>query len=288
MCAAPSLIFLWLMVFLRVARIKHGIRRELNARHAERERIARDLHDTLFQGIQAVLLRLQEWESAAEIPEGRRREIAESILVTRASVLDGRERLLTLRHPPTPTTELSELLARAAREECTTMGISVTVGGSPRPLLSEPCRQVVDIAREAIRNACRHAGANIIALDIDYRPRSLRVRITDDGRGIDPEVLEQGERAGHFGLVGMRERAAQLSAAFSVGAAVPTGTCVTVTVPGRVAFADVPRWPWQLPLLARRWLHAFRKSGHDCTRITTCPDGLPLARAKTGDRSSSK
>jgi signal transduction histidine kinase len=104
---------------------------------------------------------------------------------------------------------------------------------------------LVDIAREAIRNAHQHARASRVAMRVDYRNSSLRLQIVDDGCGIDPAVLKAGERRGHFGLVGMRERAAQLGARFSVERNGVNGTRVTVIAPAGVVFEGRWRWPWR-------------------------------------------
>jgi signal transduction histidine kinase len=222
------------------------IRQSMDARHAERERIARDLHDTLLQGIQALLFRLQIWASDPAIPEERRSEIATVVTQAREIVMEGRDRILTLRKgDPEPRDLLESLRAIGVRESFGQVAtFQIVARGKPRPLLAETCQQLIDIGREAIRNAHRHAGANSVAMTVDYRNRSLRLRIADDGRGIDPEILELGYRHGHFGLVGMRERAAQLGARFRIESNGRDGTRITVIVPSGIAFVGSWKWPW--------------------------------------------
>ncbi len=215
--------------------------------HAERERIARDLHDTLLQGIQALLFRLQIWASDPAIPPERRGEIATVVTQAREIVMEGRDRIMSLRGAGPRSQDLLESLAAIGGRESAgqVATFEITASGTPRPLLAATCQQLIDIGREAIRNAHRHSGASRVGMTVDYRNSSLRLHIVDDGRGIDPDILRAGHRRGHFGLLGMRERAAQLGARFRIESNAGAGTRITVTVPGGVAFARRWRWPWR-------------------------------------------
>jgi signal transduction histidine kinase/ligand-binding sensor domain-containing protein len=247
LCLGFLLVLAWLLLLLRLDQVKGRIRQRLNERHAERERIARDLHDTLLQGIQALLFRLQLWASDTDIPDGRRNEIAAVVIQARAIVVEGRERILTLRGVVPECQDLVDSLAELGGKESAgqTARFEITASGQRRRLFAEACQQLIDIAREALRNAHCHARASLVALTVDYQDTSLRLRIADDGRGIDPQILAAGERSGHFGLVGMRERAAELGARFCVESDGALGTRITVTVPGGVVFENYWRWPWQ-------------------------------------------
>jgi signal transduction histidine kinase len=238
---------IWLVLRYRVGRLKNLMRQRMHARHAERERIARDLHDTLLQGMQALLFRLQIWASDPGIARERREEIAAVVVQARAIVVEGRDRLLALRGAGPECQDLLESLTEVASTESTgkLARFEISTSGKRRPLLAEACRQLVDIAREAIRNAHQHARASLVAMSVDYRNTSLRLRIVDDGCGIDPAEVKAAERRGHFGLVGMRERAAQLGARFRVERFGANGTRVTVVAPAGVVFEDRWRWPWQ-------------------------------------------
>jgi len=246
-CAAVLLVLAWLMLLMRVEQVKRRVRERLDERHAERERIARDLHDTLLQGIQALLFRLQFWAADTGIASERREEIAAVVVQVRAIVVEGRDRILALRSTASSCQDLFESLVEVGNTESAGQGarFEITANGKRRLLFSEACEQLVDIAREAVRNAHRHARASLVAVTVDYRNTSLRLRILDDGRGIDRQVLAAGRRHDHFGLVGMRERAAQLGARFSLESNDGTGTCITVTVPASIAFENHWRWPWQ-------------------------------------------
>lgn len=246
-CLGALLGLTWLLFRLRMEQVKILMRQRLAARHAERERIARDLHDTLLQGIQALLFRLQIWASDPRIATERRDEIAAVVVQARAIVVEGRDRLMTLRGGDPECQDLLDSLTAVASTESTGRAarFAISSSGKRRPLLAEACRQLVDIAREAIRNAHQHARASLVAMSVDYRNGSLRLQIVDDGCGIDPAIVKAGERCGHFGLVGMRERAAQLGARFSVERNGTNGTRVIVVAPAGVVFQGRWRWPWR-------------------------------------------
>ena len=247
LCVTVPLVLAWLMLLMRVEQVKSRVRERLEERHAERERIARDLHDTLLQGIQALLFRLQIWAADTSIASERREEIAAVVVQARAIVVEGRDRIIALRSPASGCQDLFESLTQIGDTESAGQAarFELTANGERRLLSPEACQQLVDIAREAVRNAHRHACASLVAMSVDYHNTSLRLRIVDDGQGIDPQVLAAGQRRDHFGLVGMRERAAQLGARFSLESNDGTGTCITVTVPASVAFENQRRWPWQ-------------------------------------------
>jgi signal transduction histidine kinase len=96
------------------------------------------------------------------------------------------------------------------------------------------------IACEAVRNAFRHAQAGRIAVEIRYERRQLRVRVLDDGKGIDQKVLSGGGRSGHFGLAGMQERAKLVGGKLAVLSRLDSGTEVELTIPATFAYAKSP------------------------------------------------
>jgi len=243
-CVVAAVAILWLVSRYRVERVKALLRQRMYARHAERERIARDLHDTLLQGIQALLFRLRLWESDPTIAPERRSEIAAVAVQANAIVLEGRDRLLSLRATGPQHEDLLESLTEVASTESAgkETRVEISMRGEQRLLLTEASRQLVDIAREAVRNAHQHARASLVAMTVDYRRSSLRLQIVDDGCGIDPTALNVDTRPGHFGLVGMRERAHQLRARFRIERNGARGTSIIVVAPARVVFAGHRRW----------------------------------------------
>lgn len=232
---------------VRLEQVQRRYRHGMDERHAERERIARDLHDTLLQAVQALLFRLQLWEDDEDIPESHRAEISALVTQARAIVVAGRDRIVMLRRTDAEPGDLTEALAAIEGQGCAGDGIcfQVSIEGKRRPLALEAHEQLVDIAREAVRNAYRHAHASYVAVKVEYRRGSLRMSVTDDGCGIDLVALAQRGKTRHFGLTGMRERAKQLGASFWVGADGGAGTRIIVVVPARTAYRDTFNWSWQ-------------------------------------------
>jgi len=104
--------------------------------------------------------------------------------------------------------------------------------------------EVYGIAREAIRNAFRHAEAKSIEAEVVYGD-SLRVRIRDDGKGIDPAVMQERRRSGHYGIPGMRERAERISGKLEVWTGAGAGTEIQLSIPGNVAFSKSGALPFR-------------------------------------------
>jgi signal transduction histidine kinase len=115
----------------------------------------------------------------------------------------------------------------------------VMVEGRARPMHPGICDEICRIGREALANAFQHSGASHIEVELEYADKQLRVRVRDDGRGIDPQILRSG-RDGHWGLSGMRERAERMGARFKVWGRDAGGTEVELSVPSHVAFRSEP------------------------------------------------
>lgn len=151
---------------------------------------------------------------------------------------EGRNAVQGLRSPAAGVHDLE----RAFSGVCEELGVDGTVDyrvrveGTSRALSPLIRDEVYRIGREAVVNALRHAGARTMEVDVEYTSKVLRIVVRDDGRGIDAQVLKSGTE-GHWGLVGMRERAARIGAQFKVWSKVGAGTDVELSVPASVAFA---------------------------------------------------
>ena len=229
----------------------------LEARVAERMRIAREMHDTLLQSLNGLILRFQ----AARNMLPRRPEDAIRILdsaLTRAdqAIAESRDAIQGLRSAPVAPIDLADLLTAMGQEladsqeaSCDSPAFCVKVEGQ-RQTLSPPLQdEIYRIGREALRNAFLHAGARHIEARILYDEHLLRLRIRDDGKGIAPKVLEEGGRAGHWGLIGIRERAKRMGAELDFWSEPGTGTEVQLTVPASVAYEPSPADPGWNPVL---------------------------------------
>jgi signal transduction histidine kinase len=157
---------------------------------------------------------------------------------------EGRDRVRNLRASPA-SGDLPDVLAATAERLRLdpAIEIKVQVDGARRPLHSVVFDEVVAIASEALFNAFTHAHAEHVAVEVRYEPNQLVVRVHDDGVGIERQVLERG-REGHFGLTGMRERAAKIRGQLSIRSSPGTGADVTIAAPAGVAYSRPGRrWP---------------------------------------------
>ena len=224
--------------------VRRMVELRLEARVSERTRIARDLHDTLLQSFQGVLLRFQ----AATIvlpdrPTEAKQALEHAIDEAAQAITEGRDAVQNLRSASGSADDLAvaigslgkELTAISPDRTTTPAAIDVSVEGTARNLHPLVRDEVYRIAGEAVRNAFRHANARRIEVEIRYDERRLRVRVRDDGRGIQPAVLE-GDRPGHFGLPGMRERAEVIGGRLNVWSEGGLGTEIELTITAGAAY----------------------------------------------------
>jgi signal transduction histidine kinase/ligand-binding sensor domain-containing protein len=245
---AAALAVLWLLYLMRLRQVRAHTRLLLEERHQERERIARELHDTLLQGIHGLMLRFQA--ATEDIPEGLPARAAMEQALDRADAIlvEGRDRVKDLRTPKEELAELSRALTRVGEElaqEHPASGFHLTVEGAPRVLAPLVCDEAFRIGREALVNAFQHAGARRVEVKLTYAPDGLLLRVRDDGRGIDAAVLRAGGRPGHWGLSGMRERARKLEARLELRSRDGEGTEVELRVPAVTAYRHGPKRTWR-------------------------------------------
>jgi signal transduction histidine kinase/ligand-binding sensor domain-containing protein len=235
---------LWGAWQLRLRQLGRQLEMTLDARVAERTRIARDLHDTLLQDFQGVLLLFDR--SLRLLPEqpGEAKQRLETALqqAVRATTV-ARNAVQGLRlfdEEDDLVRSLTTIRDEFAADEANRTPVDVVVDGTPRPLKPIVHAEVCRIADEAVRNAHRHAAARQITLEIGFDARQFRLRVRDDGRGIDEQMIRNRPPAGHFGLQGMRERAELMGGRLEVWSKTDSGTQIQVTVPATAAYADSP------------------------------------------------
>ncbi len=219
---------------------------ELETRVHERTRIARELHDTLLQSFHGLLLRFQTvYSLLPSRPDEAREKLEKAINAASQAIIEGRDAVQALR---SSTAEINDLAAAiktfgeefTARESSSiSPAFRVEVEGKPRNLHPARREEVHRIAAEALGNAFRHAQARNIEVEIRYEERQFRLRIRDDGKGIDPEVLSAGRREGHFGLHGMKERAEIADGKLEIWSRGGSGTEIELTIPATSAYTAV-------------------------------------------------
>jgi signal transduction histidine kinase/ligand-binding sensor domain-containing protein len=226
---------------LRVARVRVQTRRLLEARLSERERIARDLHDTLLQEVQGLIWRFQA--ATNSIPRDQpARQMMEQSLDRADKVLEAsRDRVKDLRPIVSEVADLTRALAAEGEQlaQHHSAKFRVSVQGGPRELHPTVRDEGFLIAREAITNAFRHSDAKQIEVEVTYGDAALNIRIRDDGTGISASVLEAGGKPGHFGLVGMRERAKKLGGELEIWSKPEAGTEINLQVPAQAAYRSL-------------------------------------------------
>jgi signal transduction histidine kinase/ligand-binding sensor domain-containing protein len=230
---------------LRVLSLTRQMNMRFEERLAERTRIARELHDTLLQSFQGLLLRFQAASNL--LPEGPAKQRLDSAIDQAAqAITEGRDAVQQLRSSTVVTNDLAwavgalgEQLAADETNQNST-AFRVAVEGTPRNLHPILRDEVYRIAGEALRNAFRHGQARRIEVEIRYDERQLRLRVRDDGKGIDAKVLNEEGRPGHWGLPGMHERAKLVGGKLAVWSELDSGTEVELTVPASTAYATSP------------------------------------------------
>ena len=223
------------------------IKVRLEERVAERERIARDLHDTLLQSFQGSLFEVQAARNLfPRLPAEAMRSLDEAIRSADAAIAEGRDAIRDLRSGSAAPNDLAHLLAAAGQEllavaaNSGSPAFAVTVEGQPREIKAVLQDELYRTGREILRNAFRHAQAKKIEVELRYDAQELRVRFRDDGIGIDPKVLNEGALAGHWGLPGVRERAKLVGAQLDFWSQAGAGTEVQLTVPASIAYLKSP------------------------------------------------
>jgi signal transduction histidine kinase/ligand-binding sensor domain-containing protein len=240
LCVAASLALLWALYLRRVRQLRRQFNMALEARVAERTRIARALHDTLLQSFHGLLLRFQTVrELFANRPADAMKLLEDTIDQAAEAITEGRDAVQGLR-AATDTTDLAAAI-RTVGEEIAAENdgheiLRVEVQGAPRSLHPILRDEIFRIAGEALRNAFGHAEAKQIEVELHYGERHLGLRVRDDGKGIDPAVLSEGGREGHFGMHGMRERATLIGGKLTVWSALGSGTEVELNVPASHAY----------------------------------------------------
>ena len=237
LCAILLLLLAWVGYQLRIRLLHRQFEMTLDARVAERTRIARDLHDTLLQSFHGLLLRFQTASNLLpDRPAESKQVLASAIDQAAEAITEGRDAVQGLRSSATEMNDLAESIRalgeELANENSAEAVLRVEVQGTPRALHPIVRDEVFRIAGEALRNAFRHAAAKQIEVELRYDVRQLRVRVRDDGKGIDPEVLRAEGREGHFGLGGMRERAKLAGGKLTVWSGLDAGTEVELSIPG--------------------------------------------------------
>ena len=236
-CVLIALALVWLIYHLRLRQQTARLRAGMEARQQERERIARDLHDTLLQSTQGLILSFQSVARQLSSDSPVRKRLERSLEIADQTLTEGRDRVKGLRTRDDLADALAQVVMLAgangdSNSDAPDSPVTrLHVKGTARPLRPTAADEIVLILREALLNAIRHSQAGEIVVEIDYRPAALHASVRDDGTGIEAPVLQAGMKPGHWGLQGMHERARQLGGSLQVISDPRSGTCIELTVP---------------------------------------------------------
>jgi signal transduction histidine kinase len=224
--------------------LHHQFEMTLEARVSERTRIARELHDTLLQSFHGLLLGFQTaFELLPEHSAQAKQKLESAIEQAAKAITEGRDAVQGLRDSTIRGNDLALAISTLGQELTTASGkeqppsVRVGVKGEIRDLHPIIRDEIYKISAEALRNAFRHADAGQIEVAIHYEHEQFRLRVSDDGKGMDRDVLSSQGGEGHFGLRGMRERATLIRGTLTVWSEVGAGTEVEVRLPASIAYA---------------------------------------------------
>jgi signal transduction histidine kinase/ligand-binding sensor domain-containing protein len=227
---------------MRIRRLQREFDATLEGRVAERTRIARDLHDTLLQRFHGLLLQFQAAHNLLpDRPRESKQILSSAIDHVAEAITEGRDTVQGLRASTQETNSLAQSLRALAEDLSEVNGHAtsarIETHGPTRALHPLVRDEIFRIAAEALRNAFFHADAGTVEVAISYDAHEFRLKVRDDGKGMDQEVLEAGGKEGHFGLPGMRERAAVVGGILTMQNCRDAGVEVDLCIPAARAYS---------------------------------------------------
>ena len=240
-----AVLFYWCRIF----RLANQLNIRFQERLAERTRIAQELHDTLLQSFQGLMLRFQiATETVLSDPIEAKELLEQALNRADQALAESRKAIQGIRSVASAGRDLADslnaMMNGLVEEFCCgktpPLTTSVVTEGQPRTVNSWVAEEVCRIAREALLNSLSHARAQRIELEVAYSDKFLRLRFRDDGIGVDSEILKSRGREGHWGMTGMYERAKNIHARLSIWSKPGTGTEVELTIPAHIADDAAP------------------------------------------------
>jgi signal transduction histidine kinase/ligand-binding sensor domain-containing protein len=245
LCVAGGTAAVWALVRLRVRQVRRRLEERMEDRLNERTRIARELHDSLLQGFQGLMFRLQAVRQLLPERVGDAAEFLDSAMqLGDQAIGEGRDAVQNLRSSSFDERDLAASLSALGSELAAGTDFPskpeyrLVVEGRPRELTAVVRDEAYRITREAVCNAYQHAKAGHIETEVTFGDADLTIRVRDDGIGIDPQILARGQRRGHWGLPGMRERSESFGGHLRVWSEGNAGTEVELRIPADIAYSE--------------------------------------------------
>ena len=219
------------------------VRRE-NVRLEERTRLAQELHDTLLQTFLSASMQLSVAKDDLGADSPVKPRLDRILQIMKRGIEEGRNTIQDLRSSDSSTLDLVLALSAVQHELAVTSDVDfrVVVAGRQQPLRPSVRHEIYRIGREALVNSFCHSRAKRVEFELEYADSDLRMRVRDNGCGIDAQVLGAG-RDGHWGLAGMRERATRIGGELKISSSPTTGTEIQLSIPGNIAFQLSPAEP---------------------------------------------
>ena len=239
LCALVLIIIAWGAYRLRVWQMTTHLRDLFEERLKERTRIAQELHDSLIQDVMGISLQIEVTDELLPANFPAKQSLSRALRLSKSALDAGRRALNDLRTASLNAADLVKSFSQLASEfkRDAETKIDVIVEGREHPLNPITGYDVLQVGRQAITNALQHAHARRIHVLLSYGEQQLRIRVQDNGRGINEETLNLG-RPGHYGIAGMYERAERLGSSISIRSRVGKGTEIDLSVPGHLVYQD--------------------------------------------------
>jgi signal transduction histidine kinase len=244
LCAMAFTAMIGAVYTFRLRQLRHQFNMTLEARVNERTRIARELHDTLLQSFQGVMMKFHAVTYMLTDRPAAKKSLETVIEQAREAIIEGRDAVQGLRSSALIGNDLAKEISVLAEDLAADPGTQspplfcLHIEGETRELAPLVRDDVYRVAGEALRNAFRHANARQVEVEILYDQRQFRLRVRDDGKGIDATVLAGDGKRGHYGLPGMHERAKLIGGKLDVWSELDSGTEVELTIPASLAYAE--------------------------------------------------
>ncbi|MYM22653.1 hypothetical protein GTP46_08340 [Duganella sp. FT135W] len=243
-CTVAALMLAWMAYDYRRKQQLARYEDRKQAQVTERERIARTLHDTFLQSVQATVYSLNAALMGLPADAAARKDLELALDQAQHAVLEGREQVCDLRRNTATSLELAVTkTANQLMAVVTGIKFAIEVHGERLPLQYQVEEEAAEVAGEALRNAFRHSRATKVSLHIAYGRRQFQLTVSDNGSGFTPHLVANGEQQQHWGMTGMRERAARIGGLLQVQS--NQGTAIQLTIPARHAYTHI----------LRSWLH---------------------------------
>jgi len=249
LCVLAVFALLYLVYLVRVEHVTNRVRERMKERSGERLRIARELHDTLLQSIHGLVLRVHFAAEALPRDEPVRESLQLALSRADDVIVEGRKRVQDLREEAPNLANLVTQIALIAEDLDVQKSMRFRIIEDGKRIELDPMiqRELCAIAREALTNTVRHAHAGSAEISLMYANAYFQMKCCDTGVGLAPAVLAKGDRTGHWGLVGMRERASAIGGTLQLWSAHGAGTEIEIRVPARQAY--------RFPHAKMMWMH---------------------------------